>query len=97
MTSPAKDYRPKQAVTAAKVARPYKAVADWCGGRIVTRYGPGSTVLGIQLDGAYGENVFAALGDYIGTDPANPGYFTKYDGEEFERYFERVPNGPQNT
>lgn len=93
MTSPAKDYRPRQAVSAAKVAKPYKAVAQWCGGRVVTRYGPGSTVLGIEIRQAYGELMTAKVGDYIAVDPANPGYFTKYPGEEFERYFERIPDG----
>ena len=95
--SPANEYRPKQPTVAAKVAKPYKAVAEWCGGRVLCRYGKGSTVIGINFTGAYGEEHTAAVGDYIAADPANDGYFIKYNGDQFERYFERTPSGSQNT
>jgi hypothetical protein len=61
------------------------------------RYGKGSTVVGIEITGAYGEKIQVPVGDYIAVDPANPGFFIKYDAEQFEKYFERIPdNGSQN-
>jgi len=82
---------------AMKVAKPYKAVAEWCKGEVVYRHGPGSTVVGISIKGPYQELLFARVGDYIGTDPVHEGYFTTYREHEFEMYFsERKDNGSQD-
>lgn len=84
--SPAREYRPRQPLVAAKVAKPYVRVAAWCDGEVIRRHSMKSTVVGIAFTGAYGESLMAYVGDYIAIDPVTNS-FIKIPGEAFEKEF----------
>lgn len=74
-------YVPKQiAVWAMRVERPYKAVADWCGGTI-QKNGPHFSH--IALPGS----VHAGAGDYIVKD--RDGVFSRRRADDFEKNYDQ--------
>lgn len=81
-------YLPRELVLAMKVAKPYRQVADWCGGRVVL--GQGNRFAYIHILTPDGQMLKATEGSYIEKlrrDFQLGEHFAVWRAEDFENHY----------